>query len=398
MKSYPILGISYIFFGNNEVHMKAIQRVGRICNERNGITSGWFGPRFYLMVSDPVLAEIFLRNFLEKDQLYDHIRDMIGNGSFIAPVSIWRHRRKNMMPLFAPKSLNGIVPVFIRNSGILAERLKSMAGAKAFRMWDYLTSCNIDSICESVLEIRLNTQRNPDEPFLKASNEGLKLMSQKVTQPWLHVDWLYRCLPHSRRLKKQADTLFHYVDKIIKLKRSEVQSNEKNLKCFLEQMIENAGYNDVELLEESLVLILAATDTTAISVGFTMLMLARHAQTQEKVYEELQEVFGDSDRPLVPEDLQSLKYLDIVIKESIRLYPPSVTVLRRATKDLELPTGETVLEGCGIMVNIWAVHRNPEYWGADADEFRPERFLEPLKHPAQYMPFSVGPRNCPGRE
>lgn len=60
-------------------------------------------------------------------------------------------------------------------------------------------------------------------------------------------------------------------------------------------------------------------------------------------------------------------------------------------------TGDTLVNGTKIIINIWALHRNPRYWGDDAEQFRPERFLEtPLVHPSQYQPFSQFARSCLG--
>lgn len=58
--------------------------------------------------------------------------------------------------------------------------------------------------------------------------------------------------------------------------------------------------------------------------------------------------------------------------------------------------GKTLVAGTGALVNIWATHRNTDYWGLDAEEFRPERFLVPLSHPAAFLAFSFGVRNCIG--
>ncbi|KAF9793789.1 hypothetical protein SFRURICE_013201 [Spodoptera frugiperda] len=72
-------------------------------------------------------------------------------------------------------------------------------------------------------------------------------------------------------------------------------------------------------------------------------------------------------------------------------------ITRKIEKDVTLPNGVTLVDGCSVIVNIWSVHRNPRYWGDDAEEFRPERFLDtPLKHPAAFVPFSYGPRSCLG--
>lgn len=61
-------------------------------------------------------------------------------------------------------------------------------------------------------------------------------------------------------------------------------------------------------------------------------------------------------------------------------------------------SGQTLVKGTSAMIHAWAIHRHPQYWGEDAEQFRPERFLEaPLKHPAAFLPFSYGPRNCIGK-
>ncbi|KAI8428774.1 hypothetical protein MSG28_007449 [Choristoneura fumiferana] len=157
------------------------------------------------------------------------------------------------------------------------------------------------------------------------------------------------------------------------------------------------GYTNLELREEVLVIILAGTDTSAVGASYVCVLLSRFPKVQEKVYEELRDVFGDSDRPLTVQDLPNLKYLDAVIRETLRMYPPVPVTVREVHNDVVLPSGVTLVDGVSVINNIWGIHRNPKYWGADADVFRPERFLEgPLKHPAQFIPFSYASRNCLG--
>ncbi|XP_063371823.1 probable cytochrome P450 313a1 [Cydia amplana] len=116
---------------------------------------------------------------------------------------------------------------------------------------------------------------------------------------------------------------------------------------------------------------------------------------QDKVYQEIQAVFGETDRAVTAEDLPKLTYLEAVIKESLRLYPPVPIVTREVHGDTPLPSGITLVDDTTVMFNIWGTHRNPAYWGPDAEEFRPERFLQgPLPHPAMFVPFSHSVRNC----
>lgn len=135
---------------------------------------------------------------------------------------------------------------------------------------------------------------------------------------------------------------------------------------------------------------------------------------QEKVFEELQEIFGGNDRRIVAEDLAKMKYLEMVIKETLRLFPPGCVVARSITKDIQLSTlikiegtffkcqlleSCTIPMGSGCLLGIYHMHRDPELW-TDPLKFDPDRFLPEevaKRHPYSWIPFSGGPRNCIGR-
>ncbi|XP_052740575.1 putative cytochrome P450 CYP13A3 [Bicyclus anynana] len=177
------------------------------------------------------------------------------------------------------------------------------------------------------------------------------------------------------------------------------QPGDGKFKSFLELLIEfsgeQGGYSDTELREETLVLLLAATDTTATASCLASVLLANHPRVQRRLYDEIQQVLGESERTL--DNLSKLKYLDAVVKETLRLYPPAPVTVRRCTADIDLPSGLTLKEGCYFLVNFWGLHRNPHCWGADADQFRPERFLSATPDQlAAFMPFGHGPRSCTG--
>lgn len=118
---------------------------------------------------------------------------------------------------------------------------------------------------------------------------------------------------------------------------------------------------------------------------------------QKRVYEELQECFGDSDRPCTLEDLPTLKYLDCCLKESLRRHPPIVTLVRKIKDELVLD-GHNIPVGASVSVNVYGLHHNEEYF-PDHEAFKPERFQDEdgtRRIPFAYVPFSAGPRNCIG--
>ncbi|CAH0627439.1 unnamed protein product [Chrysodeixis includens] len=407
IKSYPVLGHAYLFASRDGAsRMRSFEMFGREAIKNGGLTNLWMGGKYYVAVVDPVDLEFIMKTSLEKDEVMRFARNFIGNGIIFAPVPIWRLRRKILAPTFSPKNLNSFVPIFAHQSSVMAHQLQDIEGKGRCSVWKYLNTYAMDSVCETALGVKVNAQENSDQPFMKAFEDICSLIAMRMVQPWLYPNAVYRLLPYNTDFEEYKRIVFDFIGKIIKSKRktmkedTEQKKGTNDIRTFLELITEasggDRGYSDEELQEETLVLVMAGTDTSAVGASFTVCMLARHPDIQERAYEELKEVFGDSNRPLTSEDLPRLKYLDAIIRETLRLYPPVPIIVRSVEKEITLPSGVTLVPGCGVLVHIWGTHRNPRYWGDDADQFRPERFLEPLKHPAAFIPFSFGPRNCLG--
>ncbi|XP_063361549.1 probable cytochrome P450 313a1 [Cydia amplana] len=168
---------------------------------------------------------------------------------------------------------------------------------------------------------------------------------------------------------------------------------------FLELMLRGGEYSARELREEVMVLVMAGSDTTALGAAFALLMLAKHPPVQDRLRRELREVAGAGGGAVSAAALARLGYLDAVVREALRLYPPVPVTVREVRDDLALPGGLVLPAGVAVLLNTWATHRSAAHWGADADAFRPERFLEaPPRHPAQFMPFGYSARNCLGSQ
>lgn len=126
-----------------------------------------------------------------------------------------------------------------------------------------------------------------------------------------------------------------------------------------------------------------------------LFMLAIHPECQEKVYDELLSVFPNKDVDATVDDLDKLLYLDMCIKETLRIFPTVSLIARHATGDIQLRNFK-IPAGCSIGIDIFSLHRSKKFWGEKADQFIPERFEMGYKltHPYAYMAFSHGPRNC----
>lgn len=158
-------------------------------------------------------------------------------------------------------------------------------------------------------------------------------------------------------------------------------------------------------------------DTTSAGMNWALQLIGSHPECQAKVHQELDLVFGDDDdRDIRFDDLKNLNYLEMCIKEALRLYPSVPMFGRTLYEDCDISTHlqnlkiklcqgyKNLLDGFNIPASTqllfipFAVHRDPKHW-PDPEIFNPDRFLPENsvgRHPFAYLPFSAGARNCIG--
>lgn len=184
------------------------------------------------------------------------------------------------------------------------------------------------------------------------------------------------------------------------IKDEELGEPNAEKRNFIDQLILNdKKFSDEEIHDHLYTLVAAGYETTSLQVTYTLLLLAMHQDEQDKVYREILETFSLALTTVDTEKLEKMKYLDLVIKESMRLLPPVPLVGRETLEDFEL--NELVVpQGVTLVINFFNLHRRKDIWGEDAAAFKPERFLpenESQRHPHSFLPFSEGPRNCIGK-
>ena len=165
----------------------------------------------------------------------------------------------------------------------------------------------------------------------------------------------------------------------------------------LSVLIRHPELDDDDIRDQLLTMLIAGHDTSTAQLSWVLYLLGSHPDVMRKLTAEIDSALDAAGPAPSAEKLRSLKYLDAVLKETLRLYPPIHVGNRRAAADVDLG-GCPIPEDSRVMVSIYLTHRDPEHW-PDPDRFNPERFMDaaPGQRPAlAYIPFGGGPRSCIG--
>jgi len=195
------------------------------------------------------------------------------------------------------------------------------------------------------------------------------------------------------------------MDQIVEDILQQYYKNPKhNDNCLLARLTESdengTKLSKQEILENMKTFLFAGHDTTGSTLAWAVYYLALHQDVQQIVRQEVLSLLGKTDNPSYENLREGLPYTNAVIKEVLRLQP-SVIFTRKVMKDTVLDGdrgNELPLKaGNCLLIAPYYIHRNPLYWGKNAEEFIPERWLKAEEHEGRfYIPFSLGHRGCIG--
>ncbi|XP_067003074.2 cytochrome P450 4C1 [Anabrus simplex] len=408
----PLLGnIHYLFEGPEKAFYLIRDLVDRY--ERKAFRF-WMGHSLYICTTNAEDVEQICvkERFLDRDRIImGALEKFFGKGLLTCEGEYWKHQRKVVAPSFKTYVLESYYSVFNIQACNLVNQLEKFICGDVFDIYEVLSLCTLDMVCESTLGISIKAQEGENKDITHFILNILNIGYKRATRPWLMLDTIFHLTDTGRKHKEVEKILYDLSDSVIlnklresrKNKESEQNDEKINKRSFLDILInssesEGANLSNKQLRDEVITILLAGIETTANAMSFTLLLLAYHPQIQEDVYQELKEVFADDwERPVTPEDAKQLQLLDRVFKESLRLFPPVFFTGRTTTKELKLKTC-TVPEGAKIFLPLYLVHRDPRFF-SDPERFDPDRFLPERsheRHPYSYVPFGAGPRMCIG--
>ncbi|KAK7871481.1 hypothetical protein R5R35_010203 [Gryllus longicercus] len=416
-KSLPIIGAA-LEFGRTPVDL--LKNLVRVTKEYGYVCRAWMGPHLFVLVADPVFIEPFFSSTvnIRKSMNYEFMNPWLGTGLLTSFGKKWKSRRKIITPTFHFKILEGFVDSFNTQGNTLIKKLKKHAGGPAFDIYKYINLYTLDVICDAAMGLQLNVQDDKNCEYVAALHEASEIIVKRSMSPWYFPEFIFNMSPLGRRQKALIKTLHNMSYKVIKERKMELSNNgkegagstetdndigQKKRLAFLDMLLhydKSGGNLSLEDIREEVdTFMFEGHDTTSSGLSFTLWSLAENPACQQKAYEELYEIFGTSDREATTEDLTKMKYLECVIKETLRLFPSVPFFLRELDEDVKIE-GVNFVAGTTVLLAPFIMHKHPQYF-PNPEKFDPERFTPENtrgRHPYAYVPFSAGPRNCIGQK
>ncbi|MET9143948.1 cytochrome P450 [Streptomyces sp. NPDC004042] len=273
---------------------------------------------------------------------------------------------------------------FTEQAVLLADRLAARPEGEPIELQQELAALSLRMICGFALG---GADAGTDADRVVAAFEEV------LTE---HLGRLYRVPRTDPRPAARADEALAYlratVDRAVAAHRAGERAGPGDLIGALAE----AGESPARIRDTVMVTLLAAHHTTGVAVSWTLHLLGRHPEAADRVGAELDRVLGGRAAPDYG-DLRRLTYLDMVLKESMRLFPPGPYGAREATSDLAVGP-YTIPAGTAVFLPIRAVHLNAAYW-PDPERFDPGRFAPGAaagRPRLAHIPFGFGPRGCEG--
>ncbi len=301
-----------------------------------------------------------------------------------------RKQRHAVQPAFHRKQVEGYAAIIQQYT---QELLKTWHTGDSIDMSRTMQALTLRIVSKCLFSIDLSSQLGP----LSDAFDGILGSSTSMAEDLINIriDNPITGYGKRRAAMRQLDILIYT---LIAQRRDDDRDYHDVLSMLMST--QEGDEPDTKLTEKQihdhiLTFLAAGHETTAIALAWTFYLLSQYPHVRSKLQDDIRSVLADRQPTL--DDLAKLPYLDWVLSESMRLYPPAWMQMRFAAKDFELD-GTKIPAGTLLMLSQWVTHRLPEIW-QDADTFKPERW-DPANDqqipPGAYFPFGGGPRTCIG--
>ncbi|XP_033824482.1 thromboxane-A synthase [Periophthalmus magnuspinnatus] len=437
-KPMPFLGNLFLFReGFYNALTDLIKTHGRVCGY-------YMGRRAVVVIADPdMLKEVLVRDFsnFPNRNSFRFATKPMSDCLLLLKNDEWKRVRSILTPSFSAAKMKEMVPLINTTTNALMDNLNVYAESnEAFDIHKCFGCFTMDVIASVAFGTQVDSQNNPDDPFVRHAQMFFSfsffrpIMLFFIAFPHIFSPFI-RVIPNKRRT--QMNQFFISTIRKIILQREE-QPPEQRRRDFLQLMLDARSRGDEsvslehfdtgvhsddggaqtsaslntdstrssrshrktmsedEVIGQAFVFLLAGYETSSNTLAFTCYLLALHPECQSRLQDEVDHFYCRHESPDYT-NVQELKYLDMVISESLRMYPPGFRFARDIEHD-SVVNGQRLPKGAWLEIPAGFLHYDPEHW-TEPEKFIPERFTPEAKagrHPFVYLPFGAGPRNCVG--
>lgn len=402
-----------------------------------------FGPKAFLVISDPVMARHIIRESSPeqycKGMLAEILEPIMGKGLIPADPATWKVRRRAIVPSFHKKWLMRMVDMFADRATILADDLRTKARTQeVVDLEERFCSVTLDIIGKAVFDYDFGSVTR-ESPIVKAVYRVLREAEHRSSSfiPYWDLpyadQWMGGQVEFRQDMTMLDDILADLINRAIATRREasieelEERDNadDPSILRFLVDM-RGEDVSSMVLRDDLMTMLIAGHETTAAMLTWALFELSRGPPgLLHEVQNEVRTVLKDKDRPDY-DDILAMKKLRYSLIESLRLYPEPPVLIRRARTEDNLPAGSSnlhdgikVLRGTDIFISTWNLHRSPDLW-ENPEQYDPTRWDRPFRNPSvvgwdgydpdkisglypneqaadfAFLPFGGGARKCVG--
>lgn len=329
------------------------------------------------------------RNYHKSKFQSVYLSKYLGKGLLTVDGDFWLKQRRLIQPAFHKQKMNQLVDNM--NETIVSE-LKELEEEKYIDLFPVMSQLAFNVVAKSLFHLSISEEKLNRIKYI--IEEVQNFLIKEIRLP--HKAWWFSVSGQVAKHLQLAEENNRIIQEIIDERTTSGEPVNDLLQLLLETRYEDTGegMSVKQLIDEIKILFIAGHETSANALTFTLYLLGRNPEIQQKVLDEILEIEAQTEN--VTEQLQKMTYLNAVINEAMRLYPPAWITDRQNVEDDTIGPYH-LKKGTLIGVSFYELHRNPKYW-ENPEEFIPERFLgEQKKHSMQYFyPFGAGPRMCIG--
>ncbi|GMT11300.1 hypothetical protein PFISCL1PPCAC_2597, partial [Pristionchus fissidentatus] len=420
--SIPLFGSAHLFKWNVLKFTYQVEEWGRRylldnAERCKGLMHLWIGPVPFVVCGTHESIRIILdcTSNITKPAHYQILERWLGTGLVMKTDEKWHARRKLLTPAFHFNILKRYIPIFGEQTQIMLSIFDEHADTdEIVDVFPLIKRCGLDIIAETAMGTRLGSQLHQNSAYIDAVYRLSQIAWDHLRFPWLWIKPIWRISGYANEFDGLVEVAQNFTRKVIEQRREaldeeglldgdfteeQVKTKKLALLDLLLMMQKANALTDEELRAEVDTFMFEGSDTNSSAIGFTLWFLGQHPDYQQKVHEEIDEIFGSDDRHPSEEDICRMVYIEKCYKEAMRMTPPVPIIARQLAHDTVI--GDVTLpEGMTVIVSPVCASRDPRYWERP-EEFYPGHFdadKQSERDSFAFIPFSGGPRNCIGQK